>query len=209
MEWTRSETLGLSTHSCVLCNGLGLRVSENCEDAAPCNCVLRNIFRACYARFCDISKQEKFLSQACLEAIQGRDGKRVWSRKDEEYVADFTLVARRSLSEADYQIFKYHFLLGADWKMCCGKLKMARGNFFHSVNRIQSKLGRVYRDVEPYALFPLSEYFHGEQKIVSSIRYTIEKVVPIRPPMRKVPPAALPSGLRIVASNSARTKLAA
>ncbi len=209
MEWTRSETLGLSTHSCVLCNGLGLRVSENCEDTTPCNCVLRNIFRACYARFRELSAKEKFMSQARLEAVQGRDGKCVWSRKDEEYIADFTLLARRSLNEAEYRIFKYHFLLGADWKLCCGKLKMDRGTFFHSVNRIQSKLGRVYRDVEPYALFPLSEYFHGEQKIVSSIRYTIDKIVPIRPPVRKASRMALPSGLGIVDSSSYPTKLAA
>ena len=38
---------------------------------------------------------------------------------------------------------------------------MDRGTFFHSVYRIEHKLGRVFAELEPYALFPLDEYFGG------------------------------------------------
>jgi hypothetical protein len=38
---------------------------------------------------------------------------------------------------------------------------MDRGSFFHEVYRIQRKLGRVFRELEPYALYPLDEYFGG------------------------------------------------
>lgn len=123
------------------------------------------------------------MSKVTLETLHGCDRKGVWSRKDEEYVADFCLVSRRSLSEAEYRIFKYHFLLGADWKLCCRKMKMDRGNFFHAVYRIQQKLGRIFRELEPYCLYPLSEYFHGAKKAASAIRPVSSKVIAIRPPL--------------------------
>jgi hypothetical protein len=36
-----------------------------------------------------------------------------------------------------------------------------RGTFFHSIYRIEQRLGRVFAELEPYALYPLSEYFGG------------------------------------------------
>lgn len=185
MEWTRTETLALAVHSCVLCSGLGLRTSEKSEETQPCTCVLRNIFRACYARFRESMRKEKFISKVSLESIQGCDGSGVWTRKDEEYIADFTLVSRRILAEQEYQVFKYHFLLGADWRLCTRKLKMERAAFFRLVYRIEEKLGRVYRELEPYALYPLNEYFSGCSGETTTTRYTVDKVVPIRPPLRK------------------------
>jgi len=104
------------------------------------------------------------MSRASPELIAGRDGKVVWGRKDEEYVADFCLVSRRALDEFEYKVFKYHFLLGADWKLCTRKLKIDRGNFFHAVYRIEQKLGRVFQELEPYGLFPLDEYFRGVRR---------------------------------------------
>lgn len=76
-------------------------------------------------------------------------------------MADFVLVSRRTLSESEYTLFKFHFLLGADWSLCCRRLKMDRGAFFHEVYRIQQKLGRTFRELEPHALFPLDQYFGG------------------------------------------------
>ena len=70
-------------------------------------------------------------------------------------------MSRRSLDENEYKIFRYHFLLGADWKLCCRKLNIDRGTFFHEVYRIQQKLGRTFRELQPHALFPVDEYFNG------------------------------------------------
>lgn len=104
--------------------------------------------------------------------------------KNEEYLADFCLVSRRTLSELEYRIFKYHFLLGADWKLCCQKLKIDRGEFFHHVYRIEQKLGRAFRELEPYALFPLDEYFSGgskEPKVVQGLfKVETEKQTPAK-----------------------------
>jgi hypothetical protein len=72
------------------------------------------------------------------------------------------------LSEDEYRLFRYHFLLGADWKLCTRRLGIDRGNFFHSVYRIEQKLGRTFRELTPYPLFPLDDYFHGPSRMVSA-----------------------------------------
>jgi hypothetical protein len=88
---------------------------------------------------------------------------RSYARKQEEFAADFILVTRRSLSESDYRIFRFYFLLGADWKLCCKRLKMDRGNFFHALYRIEERLGCIFAELEPYALYPTEDYFHGRR----------------------------------------------
>jgi hypothetical protein len=161
MVWSRSDTLALAMHDCTQCHGSGLRFAKKGTASAPCNCVLRAIFRICRERFVRCVTQERHLSRISLEPHVGRQRPSSWGRKDEEYIADFCLVARRALDEFEYRLFRYHFLLGADWKLCTRKLGIDRGNFFHAVYRIEQKLGRMFRELEPYSLFPLDEYFNG------------------------------------------------
>jgi hypothetical protein len=127
------------------------------------------------------------MSRVSLENAVTRDASSGWGRKNEEYVADFLLVAKRNLTEEEHRVFRFHFLLGADWRLCCRKLEMDKGNFFHMVYRIQRKLGLVFRELEPYPLYPLRDYFTGSMrdKVYSS------RVVPIRPshtPLRELVP---------------------
>jgi hypothetical protein len=163
MDWTRSETLALAQQSCSHCYGLGLRPGRGGASTA-CNCVFRAIFRACYARFRQCAAKEKYISRVSLEANPGRQRKSVWGMKNEEFIADFCLIARRTLSDEQYRLFKFHYLLGADWKLCCRKLLFDRGEFFHEAYRIEQILGRAFRETEPYSLFPLDEYFNGSAK---------------------------------------------
>ncbi len=184
MKWDRSETIGLAKAHCVLCKGKGLKLNVN--KRAPCNCVLRAIFRACYARFRRCVEQEKFMSTASLVPYEGKEQKRSYSRLDEEYISDFCLVSRRSLTPSDYAIFRNHFLLRADWRLCCRQMKVDRGDFFHAVYRIQQILGRVFRELQPYSLFPLDEYFAGKitkPKVVMMPRPTRPR--PVQPPLKK------------------------
>jgi hypothetical protein len=164
MEWTRSETLALAMHNCTQCHGSGLRLAKK-GTFSPCNCVLRSIFRVCYDKFIRCVTQEKHVSKVSLEPHSGRSRPSTWGRKDEEYIADFCLISKRTLDEFEHRLFRYHFLLGADWKLCARKLGMERGNFFHAVYRIEQKLGRIFRELQPYALFPLDEYFHGPSRL--------------------------------------------
>jgi len=182
MEWTRSETLALAMHHCTQCHGSGLRLG-NTGAFAPCNCVLRSIFRACYDRFASSVQQEKYVSRVTLEAHRGRSRPSTWGRKDEEYIADFCLVSRRNLTESEHRLFRYHFLLGADWKLCARQLGLDRGNFFHAVYRIEQKLGRVFRELQPYALFPLDEYFHGPSRIGPGRAVTLRENEGSGPPL--------------------------
>lgn len=171
MEWNRSETVALAKNSCTQCHGLGLHLGRGGR-VIPCNCVLRAIFRACYARFRHCVGKEKYMSKISLEFVSGRERSFSWGRKDEEYIADFVLVSRRTLPELEYKIFNFHFLLGADWKLCCRRLAIDRGTFFHAVYRIEQALGRIFRELEPYGLFPLDEYFHGSVRAPTVIRRT-------------------------------------
>lgn len=159
MEWTRSETIGLASTKCVHCHGLGLREARG--KMVPCACVFRSIFRACYARFRKCVEQEKRYSRVSLEYSPRGCRRITWGMKNEEYMADFYLVSRRHLTPEEWRLFRYHFLLGADSKLCIRKLKVDRGQFFHMVYRIEEKLGRVFRELQPYSLYPLDEYFHG------------------------------------------------
>lgn len=158
MKWNRSNTIGLANESCCYCNGLGMRGIYE-DKKAPCNCVFRAAFRACYARFRDCAISGEQPGNVSWEICGGPGGRRVYSRKHEEYMADFSLIARRLLPELDYRIFRYYHLLGAGWKLAARHFKLDRGNFFHAVYRIEQKLGRAYCETVPYPLFPLDEYF--------------------------------------------------
>lgn len=162
MEWNQSDVLAKATEKCVTCEGYGMRATRNGKTTA-CHCVTRNIFRACHERFKTSMMRKECISRPSLEHTASPHGKRAWGRKDEEYAADFLLVAKRTLNATEHKLFTYHFLLGADWRLCCRKLNMEKGIFFHLTYRITSKLGRTFAELQPYALYPLNEYFHGER----------------------------------------------
>lgn len=122
--------------------------------------------------------KEKHISRVSLESNPGKQRKSVWGMKNEEYMADFCLVSRRHLTDYEYKVFKFHFLHGADWKLCCRQLNIDRGTFFHEVYRIQQKLGRIFRELEPHALFPLDEYFNGTPRSIEASTTTPFKVEP-------------------------------
>ena len=160
MQWDRTKTIGLAKVSCSFCHGYGLRLVPRGKEA-PCQCIFRADFRACLNRFRECAAKGAHTSTVTLEFCGGADGRRTYSRKREEYIADFCLISRRHLTEAEHRIFRFHFLLGADWKLCCHRLGMDRGTFFHHVYRIQQTLGKAFAETQPYALFPLDEYFNG------------------------------------------------
>ncbi len=158
MEWTRSTTASLARLSCTACLGSGVK-QENDGEIVPCSCVLRAVFRACYARFRTCIQKEKYLSRVSFEHFGGKERRMMWGRKNEEYAADFHLVSRRALDPFHYRVFSYHFLLGGDWKLCCPRLGINRAQFFYAVYRVEEILGHVFYELEPYGLFPPRDYF--------------------------------------------------
>lgn len=185
MEWNQSDVLALAMEKCTTCEGYGLRPSRNGQTTA-CNCVLRGIFRVCFERFKVSVARKESISRPRLEHTASPHGKVAWARKDEEYAADFLLVAQRTLNDTEYKVFKYHFLLGADWRLCCRKMKIEKGLFFHALYRMTAKLGKTFAELQPYALYPLSEYFYGEHRQHSARPIPIRRenalseIVPLR-----------------------------
>ena len=111
-----------------------------------CNCVYRSIFVECLRKYWQIEETPRMGG---------------WFARGSEYRADFELIARRTLPEFELRIFRLHYILCADWRMCCRALRMERGNFFHSVYRIQQQLGLAFLTTKPYAIWPVAEYFSG------------------------------------------------
>jgi hypothetical protein len=156
MEWNQSNVIGLAKSSCTSCQGLGLRPVWKTQE--PCGCVLRAIFRACYNRFQECA--DKSLTNVSLEFYQGGFSNRAYSRKKEEYAADFCLIGRRSLDTEEYNLFRYYYLLRADHRICQKRLNMDPTRFHRCLRNIQERLGRAYADQQPYGIYPLDEYFH-------------------------------------------------
>ena len=162
--WTTSDCLALAQVTCNRCFGTGSHPAAMSGRLKVCHCVLRAVFRTCYAKWREIADNQ---FQTGLSSLQGASlgGRRSgrggwqWSRPREEYRADFELIARRTLDIFHYEVFRMHFLEGFDWKACCARLRTDRGNFFHCVYRVEERLGRAYREVAPFGLFPLGDYF--------------------------------------------------
>lgn len=94
-------------------------------------------------------------------------------------MADFDLVARRRLDKSHYQVFRFHFLLGASWKICCARLGLDRGNFYHTVYRIEEQVGESIVGLEPYSLYPPRAYF---------VTKLGERTTPLRPGLLRPDP---------------------
>jgi len=182
MEWTRSETLALANMSCSTCHGLGLRPARGASEE-PCACALRRVFRICLNRFRTAVEREKHLSQCTLSYTGGKAHSFSWGRKEEEYIADFMLMVQRLLTEEEFKIFRYRYLMGADFKLCVQRLKIERGDLFHALYRIESRLGRAFREMEPYGLFPIEQYFYGQMKGSSPVTPPPDGPRPLVPPM--------------------------
>lgn len=142
--WTRSETLAIADCDCTQCHGLGLEHGK-LGSIEPCNCVLQAVFRAVFDRFQVCTAKEKSLSRVTLDP-QGPAGRATWGRKDEEFVADVLLIARRTLNRAEMRLWRLHYVLGADWRLCCQRLDVGRAAFLSAAYRVEQKLGRAFRD---------------------------------------------------------------
>jgi hypothetical protein len=97
-------------------------------------------------------------------------------------------VGQRALKDSPVElgVFKFHFLLAGDWKVCCKRLGISRGEFFHAVYRTEEQLGRAYAELTPYALYPLREYsgFHLPNVQPFPVSVSVRRDAgPVRPPL--------------------------
>ena len=182
MEWNKRDLGFLARPNCPLCKGEGCSPS-NQRGIRPCGCSLKGIFRACYARFRDCVNDGRALSRVSFDrSPSGRSNRGMWGLKREEYMADFELVARRSLSHAEHRLFRFHYILGASESMCAKRLGISTQAAKKAVQRLEVKLGLAFAALEPYALYPLYDYFN---------KVHTEPVKPCRLPAAQVGTAVL------------------
>jgi hypothetical protein len=93
-------------------------------------------------------------------AVGSSVGGNSFGRRHEEFIADFELIARRTLDDLHHRLFRLHVLGGYEAKTCCRTLHIERGNFFHALYRLQEQLGKAFAETQPYCLFPLTDYLH-------------------------------------------------
>lgn len=160
MDWNKRDLEFLARSNCPVCKGRGWSPS-NQRRIPPCDCSLRGIFRACYARFRDCVNDGRALSRVSFDrSPAGRSNRGMWGLKREEYMADFELVARRSLSHAEHRLFRFHHILAASEAMCAKRLGISTPAAKRAIQRLEVKLGLAFAVLEPYALYPLYDYFN-------------------------------------------------
>jgi hypothetical protein len=124
---------------CKRCDGRGFLPLETCE------CVSRAVFRIVLSRYWRAIETSRPTVRGMLLRC------------------DFELAAARVLEPQELDVFRLHFLGRGDWHVCCRRLKVDRGRFYHSVYRAEAVLGR---ELLRRGIFPLWLYFDwGRQPI--------------------------------------------
>ena len=173
MEWNHLNTDTLARPTCAYCLGTGSCKERGGKDVV-CDCKLRQSFRECF---------DCFKASAVLSGV--RRDHTTWVRKSEEFRADFVLTAKRTLDASEWRIFAAYYLLGADARLCARQFKMNLDTFKHTRYPIEAKLGRAFREMEPFPLYPVKQYFNP------TVRGAV--VIPCTPPEEARPrPLRLP-----------------
>lgn len=192
----RSSLVAMALATCTRCNGTGV------AQESVCSCVNRGVFRSVMNKFRECASGAHHLRPRSMER-SGPQGKTPAGSKSSEYLADVCIIAKRALTEADFRLFQFHYLQGADWKLCCQRLGMSRGNFFHVCYRTEETLGRVFRELKPYPLYPLDEYFQAFTRTVDARPFPVPAErypngTPTQPPLAMRGPQARPKPVPVL-----------
>ena len=154
-EWTR-QFIALAVEGCAKCFGTGARLGNKTQ---LCQCVTREIFNALHRKYHGIASRMEGVSSCVPVLIRGGiDASFTWSMRNEEFTADFYLLAKRCLDARHFRIFQLHIIDGWQWRECCNRLKIDRGTFFHAVYRIKHIVGLAAVQLRPYPLYPIDQY---------------------------------------------------
>lgn len=163
-EWKPEEVNGLAFVRCTTCKGRGLQWRAK-MGIFPCGCVFRAVFTICAKRYQLIREYQD--GEMCttnwgrIGDVRSKSVGYGYSLKNEEFSADFYLVAKRYLHGRDFQIFKLHYVDGFEWSHVCRALRIDRGFYFHRIYVMQAQLGYLFHELKPYPLYPLADYFSG------------------------------------------------
>jgi Recombinase len=196
------DLMACANSQCLQCAGSGVRLAgrststfgeSSDKTEAVCPCCYRQIARIVLARVRIYAESGHTIRTNMMQFANGsnRIGRRATGRKAEELCADAFLIAKRTLTACEFDIYKRHFLLGKPWTEFS---YMVRGQFFHSCYRIEEKLGERYVNLKPYPLFALDAYLSTDHALnrQADVRPFYPKQprvggIPLVPPMQPRP----------------------
>jgi len=136
MEWTRSETLALAVPTARIALGRAYASLKKRRTARMQLRVARDLPGVLTPGFA-MRNQREVPEQGVRWIAPSRGGaRRVWGRKDENTSPISRSFSRRSLTPEEYKLFSFHSC-SAPIGVCAARLNIDRGNFFHSVYRIE------------------------------------------------------------------------
>ena len=126
-----------------------------------CHCVYVTIFFICYRRFRRAAAADAYQRKITFDFVSGGNQAKhiTWSRLNEDYIADFTSLARRTLPAHLSLIFRLRFLLNAAPELIQTRATISRRTYYSHLNEIQRTMGHAILNQSPYSLFPPSTYF--------------------------------------------------
>lgn len=140
MQWLGSETVAVAQNSHGMVSGMRHkpvqpRASENGD-------VYRAIFRACFAHFRHCVDGGEHFGPATVKASTSKSVS-TWESHSREFSALFVKLSQQTLSADEYQLFNYHFLLGASSALCCRKMNINLNGFSETITLIREKVGKA------------------------------------------------------------------
>jgi len=181
--------LALANARCGRCSGVGELQTGNGLHICPC--VYRRVFRACSAKCQELwQRGGEYARSPAAERTGGR-----WARRSStvgfnaaEYLADFELVARRTLRDQplEYEVFWYSCLQRLPWRVCVHLISrnlgqpLSRGNFFHVLYRTEERLGQAFLELRPYSVLPC-QYFSVRSRSAAALPHTVNWVNAVQP----------------------------
>src|SRR5215469_16540888 len=148
----RSEYVLHALSNCPHCAGSGL---AGLKKKNHCRCVRRGIFRAVLSYVNYLTAYPRLVHPMRLDGVSKRVYRPAVIGLDQDYLADFYLLAKRTLDPLKFAIFRYYHLFGASQKLCCDRLGMDRGTFYNAVYSIEEAIGRAMVTLQP-PLYPTS-----------------------------------------------------
>lgn len=151
----RLSLIVMAAEQCSWCRGNGIT-----RGGAICNCCYRKVYREVVMRWSFLNS----IMRSPRIRMGNTFGNIYPSRPIENFLADVENTARHALPAPLFRVFSMHMLDGCDWRECCVFMgidpgQKTRATFFQSVYRMEAALGKAWRELKPYALHPLDEYF--------------------------------------------------
>ncbi len=160
----------LAVAGCSGCHGTGEHLNS------LCTCVLRGVFEDCYRRFRICARASGFERRVSFPMVSGRDRRRTWERRTENYLCDFALTALRVLGRETTRgrIFRWRYLCGATVEMVLerinheprlsrsfgrGERPMSRRTLYEMLAKMEARVGEEFLTLKPHPLWPTWKYF--------------------------------------------------